>query len=1068
MDILSSMDTNNNSTKKFVAEKVSSNPTTNLVEGRLIYNTKTKEYLYYNGTKWVNAASGYPSSSSVKTAVDNSHTHSNKTVLDGITSTKVSNWDTAYTNSQANTNSINNMQKSITIYVDAANGSDDNTGLSTSSRLKTFAKAIEVAGKSRLRCVISLYAGTYTIPNKKMTKIGSSISIRATSDISDPTLVTVKGNIAAVNASVNLSTLTLDCTDENYADINSAPVSSSSFGRFYLYKVIINTTHTYAINAQSDSNVVCDNCTFNSTGYAVYLYNASHGFIRNNCTSSSGQGVYSNTNSVAYISGCPDLSYANAYYGVVYVDGVRKLPNPEHSHDNKTVIDGITSTNVSNWNTAYTNSHTHSNKKVLDGITSAKVTNWNTAYTDSQANELEISRMITSVNVYVDAKNGSDSNNGTTSTTAYKTLEKALDVTKHAGFANITILGTAIWSNIPDKTLVLQNRRIKITGVNKTQQASVHGHVTMRNSCLVLDNIAFKCLNNDDADITSDAAIELISNSKVILVNNSYISALNNYAVSAKTGSYIYAYNTFLGGVNYGVLLSSGSQAYLNTCTITTKSSEESPKGVHCVNSSVAYLWDCTNTTSGQEFTYTAENDSMVFVDGRQVAPIVAHAHTNKTTLDGITSTKVSNWDTAATRSGILYTRNPIMVTVYVDATNGKDTNSGTSSSAPFKTLSAALERTKYSGMEYIILLDGTYDIPDKILSLRDRKIRIAKSSSATSVTIRGNFNLYNTYLNLSNITVDSTDSNYASASTAPIAPNYKSVIHLVGCTIKSATNYGIDARIDSEVYCDSTSFTGNTSYAVYISGGCTATLRNGCTVDSSATKGLLCSTGSKAYIFECDNFPYTSSNYGMVYVDGKEVYPIDLINVLEEVLGYRIKQRNLLHCDYYNDDGTNPETVQDGLTFRYHSGLGHILISGTASATTYYIFQQTLRLDPNTNYTLTGCPSGGSTTTYCMYLESSGGTQKVDKGSGVTFNTGSETTWTLKIKIQSGQSYTSKEFYPYLQYEILKGEEYLTYPQVEAYGKIVGGSNINNRLKNIITEIDKLKNAIISLGGNV
>ena len=1059
MDILSSMDTNNNSTKKFVAEKVSSNPTTNLVEGRLIYNTKTKEYLYYNGTKWVNAASGYPSSSSVKTAVANSHTHSNKTVLDGITSTKVSNWDTAYTSSQANTNSINNMQTSITLYVDSVNGSDSNTGTSTSSKLKTISKAIEVAGSSRLRYIIALYAGTYTIPNKKMTKIGSSIAIRATSNISDPTLVTVKGNIAAVNASVNLSTLTLDCTDENYADINSAPVSSSSFGRFYLYKVIINTTHTYAINAQSDSNVVCDNCTFNSTGYGVYLYNASHGFIRNNCTSSSGQGVYSNTNSVAYISGCPDLSYANAYYGVVYVDGVRKLPNPEHSHDNKTIIDGITSTNVSNWNTAYTNSHTHSNKKVLDGITSSKVTNWDTAYTDSQANELEISRMITSVNVYVDAKNGSDSNNGTTSTTAYKTLEKALDVTKHAGFANITILGTAIWGNIPDKTLVLQNRRIKITGVNKTQQANVHGHITMRNSCLVLDNVAFKCLNNDDADITSEAAIELISNSKVILVNNSYISALNNYAVSAKTGSYIYAYNTFLGGANYGVLLSSGSQAYLNTCTITTKSSEESPKGVHCVNSSVAYLWDCTNTTSGQEFTYTAENDSMVFVDGRQVAPIAAHAHTNKTTLDGITSTKVSNWDTAATRSGILYSRNPIMTTVYVDATNGKDTNSGSSNSAPFKTLSAALERTKYSGMEYIILLDGTYDIPDKILSLRDRKIRIAKSSSATSVTIRGNFNLYNTYLNLSNITVDSTDSNYASASTAPIAPNYKSVIHLVGCTIKSATNYGIDARIDSEVYCDSTSFTGNTSYAVYISGGCTATLRNGCTVDSGATKGLLSSTGSKAYIFECDNFPYTSSNYGMVYVDGKEVYPIDLISVLENVTGYRIRQRNLLYP-------TLPETSQttNGVTLTTDK-IGRVQCSGTATDVVTYSYASIV-LDKNTDYILTGCPSGGSSSKYCLYVQGSDGTQKIDTGRGIKFNSGNITNWTVYIKIVKGQTINSY-FYPYLQYNIISGTDYLDHPGYGSIGR-VGAKDIQTWLIDHDVELERLKSAIISLGGNV
>lgn len=40
-----------------------------------------------------------------------------------------------------------------------------------------------------------------------------------------------------------------------------------------------------------------------------------------------------------------------------------------HSHSNKSVIDGITSTNVSNWNTASTNSHTHTNKTVLDTIT---------------------------------------------------------------------------------------------------------------------------------------------------------------------------------------------------------------------------------------------------------------------------------------------------------------------------------------------------------------------------------------------------------------------------------------------------------------------------------------------------------------------------------------------------------------------------------------------------------------------------------------------------------------------------------------------------------------------------
>lgn len=40
----------------------------------------------------------------------------------------------------------------------------------------------------------------------------------------------------------------------------------------------------------------------------------------------------------------------------------------------------FTSTNVTNWNTAFTNSHTHANKTVLDGIAALDITNWNAAY----------------------------------------------------------------------------------------------------------------------------------------------------------------------------------------------------------------------------------------------------------------------------------------------------------------------------------------------------------------------------------------------------------------------------------------------------------------------------------------------------------------------------------------------------------------------------------------------------------------------------------------------------------------------------------------------------------------
>lgn len=63
-------------------------------------------------------------------------------------------------------------------------------------------------------------------------------------------------------------------------------------------------------------------------------------------------------------------------------ENIQKWNTQTHTHSNKTVLDAITSDNISNWNTAYTNNHTHSNKSVLDGITSTKVSNWETVYND--------------------------------------------------------------------------------------------------------------------------------------------------------------------------------------------------------------------------------------------------------------------------------------------------------------------------------------------------------------------------------------------------------------------------------------------------------------------------------------------------------------------------------------------------------------------------------------------------------------------------------------------------------------------------------------------------------------
>lgn len=67
-----------------------------------------------------------------------------------------------------------------------------------------------------------------------------------------------------------------------------------------------------------------------------------------------------------------------------------------HTHNNKSVLDGITAALVSDWNDAVAKEHEHSNKTVLDGITAQLVANWNAAegnakaYTDEKINEFVV------------------------------------------------------------------------------------------------------------------------------------------------------------------------------------------------------------------------------------------------------------------------------------------------------------------------------------------------------------------------------------------------------------------------------------------------------------------------------------------------------------------------------------------------------------------------------------------------------------------------------------------------------------------------------------------------------
>lgn len=75
---------------------------------------------------------------------------------------------------------------------------------------------------------------------------------------------------------------------------------------------------------------------------------------------------------------------------------VGELEKVDHDHENKTVLDGITAQNITDWNDAVSKEHTHSNKAVIDGITAAQVTKWD-GYATGKANVSDVSALTTRV-----------------------------------------------------------------------------------------------------------------------------------------------------------------------------------------------------------------------------------------------------------------------------------------------------------------------------------------------------------------------------------------------------------------------------------------------------------------------------------------------------------------------------------------------------------------------------------------------------------------------------------------------------------------------------------------------
>lgn len=64
---------------------------------------------------------------------------------------------------------------------------------------------------------------------------------------------------------------------------------------------------------------------------------------------------------------------------------ITALQGASHTHENKTVIDGITAQLVTQWNEAYTKAHEHANIDALNTITATKIGAWDSSLADAKA-----------------------------------------------------------------------------------------------------------------------------------------------------------------------------------------------------------------------------------------------------------------------------------------------------------------------------------------------------------------------------------------------------------------------------------------------------------------------------------------------------------------------------------------------------------------------------------------------------------------------------------------------------------------------------------------------------------
>lgn len=175
------------------------------------------------------------------------------------------------------------------------------------------------------------------------------------------------------------------------------------------------------------------------------------------------------------------------------------------------------------------------------------------------------------------------------------------------------------------------------------------------------------------------------------------------------------------------------------------------------------------------------------------------------------------------------------------------------------------------------------------------------------------------------------------------------------------------------------------------------------------------------------DNVPTDGSNNPVksdgIYDSEKDIYA---------VMG-KMGAKNLIPYPYYESDHT-----ESGITWTVNSD-GSVTANGTATANSTFVFrhrgEQTKFIEKNTSYIFSGCPSGGSNSTYSMAFfvknqDDSNIASGVDFGDGITINMPNEDYYGIYAfaRVFSGQTVSNLTFKPMLRLASITDDTYQPY----------------------------------------